>query len=375
MIYFDNAATTLQKPSSVGKAVLHTMISEANSGRGDYAASGKAAETVFASREAAALLFSVPEPEQVIMTFNATHGLNIAIKSLVHPGSSVVISGYEHNAVTRTLAALEDVRLRVVSAPLFQQDMFLERMRLELRERPDVVICTHVSNVFGFVLPVNEVAALCRDQGIPLIVDVSQSAGVLPVSMETLQAAFIAMPGHKSLYGPQGTGLLLCGRDQHGTPLLQGGTGSLSLRQEMPDFLPDRLEAGTQNTPGIAGLYQGIRFVQEKGIDIIRQHEQELVQAAGEGLQKMDGVRVFQSDDRHAQTGVLSFVVDGRDCAEVGAYLSQNQVSVRTGLQCAPLAHRTAGTERTGTVRISFSAFNTLREVEAFLKIMRRMPE
>ena len=372
MIYFDCAATTLQKPSSVGKAAVTAMHAAASPGRGSHPAAMKAADLIFACRQAAARLFEVATPDQVVLTSNATHGLNIAIKTLVKPGGSALISGYEHNAVTRPLAAIPGVRVRVVDTPLFQPEVFLERFQKELeRETPGCVICTHVSNVFGYVLPVEEVAELCKAHKVPLILDASQAAGVQPISMEKLGAAFIAMPGHKSLYGPQGTGLLLCGKDQVGDPLLEGGTGSLSAQPTMPDFLPDRLEAGTHNVPGAAGLLQGIRFVQETGLRNIRSHENRLKAMAADGLRKLSPVEVFDKAGP-VQAGVLSFRVKGMDCSAVGDLLSRRQIAVRTGLHCAPLAHRTAGTQETGTVRLSFSAFNNEREVEAFLKVMGR---
>lgn len=368
MIYFDSAATTLQKPITVGKAAVTALGTAASPGRGSHPAAMKGAEILFACRQAAADLFQVPTPEQVALTFNATHGLNIAIKTLVKPGSSVLISGYEHNAVTRPLNAIGGVRVRVVDTPLFQPEGFLERLRREVaREPPGVVICNHVSNVFGYVLPVEEAAAVCREREIPFILDASQSAGVCPISLEKLGAAFIAMPGHKSLYGPQGTGLLLCG--QVADPLLEGGTGSLSAQVEMPDFLPDRLEAGTHNVPGAAGLLQGLRFVRETGLDKIRAHENRLKTMAAEGLGRLDRVEVF-SGKGPVQAGVLSFRVKGLDCGAVGEWLAQRQIAVRTGLHCAPLAHSTAGTLDTGTVRLSFSAFNTEKEVGAFLQVM-----
>ena len=242
MIYLDSAATTYQKPPAVFRAVRGAMASMTSPGRGTYGPAARASRTLLACREEAAALFQVGQPERVVLTFNATHGLNIAVHSLVKPGATVLLSGYEHNAVTRPLASIADVRLRVVRAPLFCPNLFLEELERRLTPEVDVVICTHVSNVFGYVLPVEEVAALCRRRQVPLIVDASQSAGVLPVRMEDWGAAFVAMPGHKGLYGPQGTGLLLC--QAGGEPLIAGGTGSLSRQPEMPDFLPDRHEAG-----------------------------------------------------------------------------------------------------------------------------------
>lgn len=370
MIYFDSAATTMQKPKSVSKAVAYAMNNIASSGRGDSAASMSASEVLFSCRETAANLFSVPKPEQVVFTFNATHALNIAIKSLVKPGNTVLISGYEHNAVSRPLASIPGIGVRILNTPLFRPDLFLERMEKELQAGVDVVICIHVSNVFGYILPIEQVAQLCRRWEVPFIVDASQSAGTIPLNMKQLGADFIAMPGHKGLYGPQGTGLLLCG--QTGEPLICGGTGSMSALQEMPDFLPDRMEAGTPNVSGIAGLLQGIRFVQERGERAIFQHEHTLKNHAAKGLREIPGVQMFFREEKELQAGVLSFQVAQHDCAEVGDYLSKHQVAVRTGLHCAPLAHQSAGTEKTGTVRLSFSAFNQKSQVERFLAIMKR---
>jgi len=329
----------------------------------------EAAETALACRTELQELFNAPSPEQVVFTLNATHALNIAIKSLVPPGGRAVISGYEHNAVTRPLNAL-GVEMVVAGGGLFRPEEVLAGFRRGLEGGADAVVCSHVSNVFGFAQPVEELAALCRERGVPLIVDASQSAGVLPLDMRALGAAFAAMPGHKGLYGPQGTGVLLCGEGVETATLLEGGTGSLSFQQEMPDFLPDRLEAGTHNMPGIAGLLEGVRFVRRQGIGDICTHERRLALLAAEGLRRLPGVRVFAEPDLFAQTGVVSFLLDGTDTETLGAALADRGFAVRAGLHCAPLAHRTAGTERTGTVRLSFSAFNTKEEVGRFLDAM-----
>ena len=217
MIYLDSAATTFQKPAAVQRAVVQAMRTMSSPGRGGYAAAQQADELLFRCRSAAAELFSVPSSEQVVFTMNATHGLNIAIKSLVRPCGRVVVSGYEHNAVTRPLHAL-GARIKVAASPLFDRAALLRAFENSISPELDAVVCTHVSNVFGFVLPIKEIAALCRAERVPLIVDASQSAGILPFELDTLGAAFIAMPGHKGLYGPQGTGLLLCAHDA--APLL-----------------------------------------------------------------------------------------------------------------------------------------------------------
>ena len=361
MIYLDSAATTLQKPPQVARACAWAVSSLSTPGRGTHPAAARAARTAYCCRALAGELFGCPA-ERVIFSFNATHGLNIAIKSLVPPGGRAVISGYEHNAVTRPLHGL-GARIAVAEAPLFDRSAMLRSFERLVVPGTDAVICTHVSNVFGFALPIEEIAALCRWRGVPLIVDASQSAGVLPLSLEDLGAAFIAMPGHKGLYGPQGTGLLLCGRED-AVPLLEGGTGSASAQPMMPDFLPDRLEAGTHNMTGVAGLLEGLRFVQRTGLRRIREHEAKLTAAAAARLRRVPGAQVF-SGPLGSQTGVLSFRLAGLECEAVGEALAQRGIAVRAGLHCAPLAHRTAGTFETGTVRVSFSAFNHLREVEA----------
>ena len=264
MIYFDSGATTLEKPRTVWQAMARAVNTMSSPGRGSHQATQLAEETDYACRAAAAKLFGVADESNVIFTGNATHGLNIAIHTLVQPGSRVVISGYEHNAVTRPLHAIPNVTLTVLDTPPFQPERMVEELKAALAQGADVVICNHVSNVFGCVQPVEEMAALCVEAGVPFLLDASQSAGILPVRMDTLHAAFIAMPGHKGLYGPQGTGLLLCNHEA--APLLYGGTGSLSKLQTMPDMLPDRLESGTHNMPGIAGLLEGIRYVQRTGV-------------------------------------------------------------------------------------------------------------
>ena len=361
MIYLDSAATTLQKPASVSRAVSAAMGRAASPGRGGHPWGTQANRIVFRCREAAAKLFHVPEPEQIVFTCNATHALNIAIRSLVRPGSRVLISGYEHNAVSRTLNAVPDLRCRVALSRPFDSEGMVDSFRSELERGADVVVCTHVSNVFGFILPITEIAQLCRRYQTPLIVDASQSAGCVPIDFTEIGAEFIAMPGHKGLYGPQGTGLLLCGSAAQ--PLLFGGTGSLSAQQGMPDFLPDRLEAGTPNVPGIAGLMAGIGFVSGMGVERIAAHEKKLIRALGERLKRCDGMKVFLAADPAQQSGVLSVVPEGRDCEEVGEWLANRGVGVRAGLHCAPIAHQTAGTLHSGTVRLSVSAFNTMDEV------------
>ena len=290
----------------------------------------------------------------------------------LQPGDTVVVSGYEHNAVTRPLRAIPGVTVRVADSPLFDRAAALEAFRRALTPEVRAAVCTHVSNVFGFILPIEDIAALCRSRGIPLIVDASQSAGCLPLSLRQLGAAFIAMPGHKGLYGPQGTGLLLCGGAAE--PLLEGGTGSVSLRQEMPDFLPDRLEAGTHNIAGIAGLLEGLRFLRRREQAGLAVREEKLIRRLGEGLSRLPGTEVYLAPrDSGAQSGVLSFRVRDRDCEELGELLGRRGIALRAGLHCAPLAHRTAGTLESGTLRASVSAFTLPEEIGRALAITEEL--
>ena len=370
MIYLDSAATTFQKPPTVARAMTEALSTMSSPGRGGHPLAMRAADTAFQCRSELAALFNMKEPERVVFTTNATHGLNIAIKSLVPRGGRVVVSGYEHNAVTRPLAAL-GADISAADAPPFDRETAVAAFERLIVPGIDAVICNHVSNVFGCIQPIEAVAELCRDRGVPLIVDASQSAGCLPLSLRQLGAAFIAMPGHKGLYGPQGTGVLLCGKDVPVRTLLEGGTGSISLSQEMPDLLPDRLEAGTHNMPGIAGLLAGVRFVRRRGTDRILRHEQMLTRRTAELLRTLPAVEVFAAPEGKQQAGVLSFRVRGRDPELIGEALAERGIAVRAGLHCAPLAHRSAGTLNTGTVRVSFSAFNAPGDCEGLYYALR----
>ena len=369
MIWLDSAATSFQKPAAVRHAVWRAMATMSSPGRGGYASAMKAAETLFRCRCALGDMFGVREPERVVFTSSATHSLNLAIKSLVAPGGKVVISGYEHNAVTRPLHAL-GAEVRVAASPLFDREAALRAFRDRL-PGADAAICCHVSNVFGYVLPLEEIAANCRREGVPLIVDASQSAGVLPLNVEELGCVFAAMPGHKGLLGPQGTGLLLCGTENVKT-LLEGGTGSESENPAMPPFLPDRLEPGTHNVPGIAGLLAAAEWIAKCGTERIRRHETELRRRIADQLQADRRISVFQTADDREQTGVLSFQIHGVDCEAAADRLAQRGIAVRAGLHCSPLAHRTGGTLEQGTVRLSVSPFTTVNEADrAAAEILR----
>ena len=365
MIYLDNGATSFRKPAAVYREVQNAIYHAANPGRGGYRSAMTAARTVFRCRELAGELFDC-KPDRVVFTSNCTHGLNIAINTLVKPGDRVVVSGFEHNAVTRPLHAL-GAKMRVAGRKLFDWDDTLEDFYQALHQGADAAVFTHVSNVFGYILPVEQLAELCKSQGVPFIIDAAQSAGTIPVSLKSLSADFIAMPGHKGLLGPQGTGMLLCGRNP--VPLLYGGTGSASISQTMPDDPPDSVEAGTLNVPGIAGLAAALRYLKQTGIEHIAQREFRQAKLCAESLSRL-GIRVFHGSH---QAGTVSFVTE-LDCETAAQELARQGIAVRAGLHCAPLAHESAGTLKTGTVRVSFGHDASFAQTQALLQAVSKLP-
>ena len=373
MIYLDSGATTLQKPDQVAKAVQKAMECCANPGRGGHHPAREAERIVYGCREEAAELFGLDRPERVVFTQNATHSLNLAVKSILHEGGHAVITGYEHNSVVRPLEAMKEqgVCYTAVSSRLFDPADMARQMEQAIRPDTRCMIVCHMSNVFGSIAPLEELDRICLRHNLPMIVDASQSAGVLPLSAERYaSAAFFCMPGHKGLYGPQGTGLLICCKDNKLYTLLEGGTGSQSLEEKQPDFLPDMMESGTLNVPGIAGLWEGLKFIRRQGQGELLRWEQELV---GELVQRLEGeraIRLFSGGDR--QGGVLSAVLS-MPSEEAAEKLASQGICVRAGLHCAPLAHRTAGTLPDGTVRLSVSAFNTRKEMAETAAFLAKM--
>ena len=363
MTYLDYGATSFHKPPQVYKAVAGAFSACASPGRGGYAAAREADRTVYRCREQAAALFGCL-PEQVVFTGNCTHALNIAIRTLVKPGDRVVISGFEHNAVVRPLYAL-GARVTVAGRKLFDRLDTLTEFRKALDRGADAAVFTHVSNVFGYILPVEAMAALCRSRGIPFLVDAAQSAGALPVKLDAWGADFIAMPGHKGLLGPQGTGLLLCKAGAE--PLLFGGTGTESRNPHMPDALPERLEAGTLNVPGIAGLGAGLEFLRRRGLHA--EKEQRCLQYCVPRLREL-GMEVFAGE---SQLGTLAFRC-GTDCEAAAETLAGEGVCLRAGLHCAPLAHESAGTLETGVLRASFGWASARRDCDALLRAVSKLP-
>lgn len=361
MTYLDHGATSFPKPREVVEAVGEAMERCANPGRGSHEPARAGAEVLYDCRAAAGELFGI-EPERVVLTMNCTHGLNMALRTLVRAGDRVVISGFEHNAVTRPLYGL-GAGITVAGRRLFDWEDTLRSFRKALDMGAKCAVFTHASNAFGYVLPVKEMVRECRGRGIPFVIDAAQSAGAADIDFGALGADFIAMPGHKGLLGPMGTGLLLCGRRPK--PFLMGGTGSESQRQAMPDFLPDRGEAGTANVPGFAGLAAGIRRVLKEGPAVIGRREAALAAYTAGELERL-GYEVFAGPH---QMGTVSF--RGReDCQTLCDRLEG--IALRAGLHCAPLAHRSAGTLKTGTVRVSFGWNSGMEDARQLLDGIRR---
>jgi len=350
MIYLDSAATSMIKPDSVQYAMVNAMTNCASPGRGGHIQAMRAAQECYICRENIARLFNVEKPENIIFTFNATHALNIAIRSLVSEGTRVAVSGYEHNSVMRPLRAC-GAQIITLSTPLFDAGTFLRELSGVIG-KVDIVVCTHVSNVFGFIFPIYEVAQLCRKYKKPLIIDASQSAGLERIDAKVLAADFIAAPGHKALLGPQGTGILICKNEAK--PLLYGGSGTDSRLPLMPDYLPDKLEAGTHNVPGIAGLNAGIKFILEHQAQYSARRERYLRELFCSYLEGAS-LKMYTGKQTNLQSGVLSVVPENMSCETYADALSNAGISARAGLHCSPLAHETAGTMQTGTVRFSFS--------------------
>lgn len=368
MIYLDNAATTLQKPESVHRAVLSAMKTAAGAGRSGHRPAMRAGELIYDCREELAGLFHLEDSARVVFTLNATHALNLAIHALCGANTFAALTGYEHNSAVRPVVE-RGVRYRVLESPPFDGAAMLESAERALRDGANLFIVNHVSNVFGAVAPVAALDALLAARGVPMILDASQSAGVLELDVSRLKsAAAVCMPGHKALYGPQGTGVLLVLSDALQKPLLQGGTGSVSSDIRQPGFLPDRFESGTLNAHGIAGLAEGVRFVRRVEPAAILRHERGLIRMLAAGLRRVPGCEVFAAADEAMQAGVLSFRQRGMACEAVAEALAQRGICVRAGLHCAPLAHRSAGTLGTGTVRLSVGYWNTPAEMRAFLE-------
>ena len=373
MIYLDTAATSRQKPELVYQRAEQAMRETANPGRGGHAPALEAGRMVYAVREQVSAFFHVGEAERVVFTSNATDALNLAIQGMARPGGHIVSTTMEHNSVLRPLRALEarGVRHTLVQGDPGSGVVTAAQVAEALEPETCLVVCTHVSNVTGTQMPVEEIGALCRTRGIPFLVDASQSAGVCELDMEAMGIDLLACPGHKGLLALPGTGLLCLGPNVRPEPLKQGGTGSFSEYLEQPDLLPDRYESGTLNTVGIASLGAGLEYLEERGLESIRRHEQALCEQFLSGLRAIPGIEIYGAGDTRRQTAVVSFNLRGMDCAQVAFRLDREYgICMRAGLHCAPLAHRTVGSFPRGSLRASMGPFNTEEEIEQTLSAL-----
>ena len=374
MIYLDNAATTLRKPPQVIDAVARAMGSFGNSARGTHEGALTASRTIYDTRCKLAALFGCPRPDHVAFTANSTEALNIAISGLLAPGDHVLSTDLEHNSVLRPLYREMERGVSVSFLPADRKGCidYADFDRL-LQTNTKAVICTAGSNLTGNLLDLTRIGAFCAAHGLLFVVDASQTAGVFPIDLRAQHISVLCFTGHKSLMGPQGTGGIVLREDlaEKLTPLLAGGTGSMSHTEFMPDFLPDRLEPGTMNRPGLAGLHAALDFLQETGLDTIRAHELALTKHFLAGLAPMQAenrIKIFGLPGIEGRAGVVSIQPVHQDPAEVAASLDERfGIATRVGLHCAPAAHQTLGTFPTGTIRFSFGFFNTEADVDAAL--------
>ncbi len=381
MIYFDNSATTWPKPAGVGEAMLHYLGHVgANPGRAGHRLAVEAARSIYATRESVAELFSAPDPLRVVFGANATEALNLAMRGLLRPGDHVITSSMEHNSVMRPLRALErqGVQLTAVGC---SPEGYLDPALVEAAIRPEtrMIVLNHASNVAGTLLPVAEVGQIARRHGLLLLVDAAQTAGAYPIDVQADAIDLLAFTGHKSLYGPMGTGGLVIGERVDAAllePLKRGGTGSRSEWEEQPSFLPDACESGTPNAVGLAGLHAGIRWVLERGVEAIRAQEMALAQQLIDGLRVIGGVKVHGTLDAMRQTATVSFNIAGMEPSEVGLRLDdEHEILCRVGLHCSPSAHKTMGTFPAGSVRFGLAAMNTAEEVSTAVDAVRRLAQ
>jgi cysteine desulfurase family protein len=383
MIYFDNAATSWPKPPGMAEAMVHFLDKVgANPGRSGHRLSVEAGRIVYAAREAIAGIFHAPDPLRVVFGANATEALNLALRGYLRPGDHVVTSSMEHNSVMRPLRALAagegDGAIDLTVVPCSPEG-FLAAADLEAAIRPQTVmiVLNHGSNVCGSLLPVREVGIIARRHGCLLLVDTAQTAGAYPFGAEADLVDFLAFTGHKALGGPMGTGGLIIGERvdlERFIPLKRGGTGSRSEREEQPDFLPDMCESGTANAVGLAGLAAAVQWIQERGVEAIRQHEVDLVRRLLAGLQEIPTVTLYGGLEATRQTAIISFNIAGLEPSEVGLRLDDEYgIMCRVGLHCAPAAHRTLGTFPQGTVRFGLSVFNTFEETDQALWAVREI--
>lgn len=377
VIYLNNAATTFPKPKVVYRAVMDCMRNLGVSlGRGTDTLTVAAERLAYDTRALLASLFGIKNPLRIAFTYNATHAINIALKGFLKGGEHVITTSMEHNAVWRPLKYLERTKGVELTVIWCDEEGKLNPKEVErnIRCNTALIVMTHASNVTGTIMPVEEVGEIAKRHGLPLLVDAAQSAGVLPIDVEAMGISMLAFTGHKSLFGIQGVGGLYIQEGIEVEPLIHGGTGSHSHLEDQPSEMPERLEVGTFSMPAVAGLKAGVEFIIRLGVDKIREHEMRLVELAISELAKIERVKIYGPKDVRERLGIIPLTVEGVDCGELAMMLEKEfGIIVRWGLHCAPIAHRTIGTFDTGALRVSFSLFNTERDVTLLVKALRKI--
>jgi cysteine desulfurase/selenocysteine lyase len=377
LLYLDNSATSWPKPKEVLESIRKAIEQYgANPGRSGHKLAIEAARIIYETREALAELFGLEDPERVILTKNVTEALNLVLYGFLKPGDHVITSSMEHNSVMRPLRDLEKKGVEVTQIRASEKgEIDPQDVLKSIRKNTKLIVLVHLSNVTGTIMPVEEVLKISKDHGIPLLLDAAQSAGTIPINLKELPVDLLAFTGHKGLFGPQGTGGLIInteGLEERIEPLMRGGTGSKSEEEEQPEFLPDKYESGTPNTPGIAGLGEGVRFILKEGIERIREKKEKLTLKLIEGLKEIKGVKLYGPLDPKKQIGIVSFNLEGKSPSEVSHLLDEKyNILSRPGLHCAPSAHKSIGTFPFGTVRFSLGYFNTEEEIEYAIRAVR----
>lgn len=378
MIYLDNAATSYPKPEAVYEAVLHHMKNfGANPGRSGHQLALEAGRGIFRTRELIAELFRIENPMQIIFTSNATEALNLAIKGVLKKGDHVITSSMEHNSVLRPIKALESIGVEnTIVGCASDGSLCPEDIKKAIKSNTKMVVLTHASNVTGTIMPIEEVGKITKEAGILFLVDGAQTAGVYDINVKEMNIDLLALPGHKGLMGPQGTGILYIREGIDVMHFKEGGTGSKSEELIQPIMLPDRYESGTPNTPGIVGLGAGVEFILKEGLDKIRNHEKQLTHYFIEELKKIDLVKIYGPKDAEKQGAVISINIGDEDSSEIAFILDKVfNIAIRSGLHCASMAHKTIKSLEQGTVRFSIGYFNTKDDIDKAIEAIKDICE
>lgn len=375
VIYFDNAATTLQKPETVAKAVAEAISNLGNAGRGAYDAALHSMRMAYETREMINEFFNGDGPEQVAFMSNATEALNTAIDGMLQPGDHVITTAMEHNSVLRPLYLKEQQGVALTILPV-GEDGTISSEAFEEAIRPDTeaIVCTHASNVTGTALNLYRIGEACKRHGLHFIVDASQSAGILPIDIQAMNIDALCFTGHKGLFGPQGTGGLCLKKGVTIRPLKSGGSGIHSFDKEQPHSMPELLEAGTINAHGIAGLKAGLEYIQQEGLERLYTREALLTKTFYEGVRRIDGVKVYGNFDQEKRAPLVALNIRDEDAGKVSEILWEDYgIATRAGAHCAPLMHETLRTTEQGVVRFSFSSFNTMEEIKIAIEAIREL--